>query len=51
MNLILNEKEAAFKVMQNEFTVIKDFRVSDTKMRVNEMHQLFKLDHTKYYFY
>ncbi|KAJ3299312.1 hypothetical protein HK104_009431, partial [Borealophlyctis nickersoniae] len=26
MNAILNEKEAAFKVMQQEFSVIKDFR-------------------------
>ncbi|KAJ3091673.1 hypothetical protein HK102_013861 [Quaeritorhiza haematococci] len=26
MNAILNEKDAAFKVMQNEFSVIKDFR-------------------------
>lgn len=25
---ILNEKEAAYKVMQSEFSVIKDFRVS-----------------------
>ncbi|KAJ3400609.1 hypothetical protein HDV05_001009, partial [Chytridiales sp. JEL 0842] len=26
MNMILQEKEAAFKIMQSEFTVIKDFR-------------------------
>jgi hypothetical protein len=28
MTTLLNEKDAAFKVMQQEFAVIKDFRVS-----------------------
>ena len=28
MNVTLVEKESAFRIMQNEFSVIKDFRVS-----------------------
>lgn len=31
---VLNEKEAAYKVMQSEFSVIKDFRVSFSPLTI-----------------
>jgi hypothetical protein len=32
MDSLLHEKDAAFKVMQQEFAVIKDFRVSTSEL-------------------
>lgn len=47
MNLILNEKETAFKVMQNEFTVIKDFRKKRHELLKELENQKLELEDTE----
>ncbi|KAJ3392087.1 hypothetical protein HDU84_004796 [Entophlyctis sp. JEL0112] len=50
MNSILNEKDAAFKVMQSEFAVIKDFRVAFVSLKAlffNNPHQKKRQDMLK----
>ena len=49
LNSILGEKDAAFKVMQQEFAVIKDFRVKSLALTLQKKrHELMKeLEHLK----